>query len=281
MLHKEWVLAPPVSDEHLYRYEGFSPILAQLLYNRGFEDPVAAREFISSRDLDEDPFRLKDMETAVRRINLAIERQQPIAVYGDFDADGVCATSLLVQALAALGGEVTPYIPSRADEGYGLNIPALQHLAQSGVELVVTVDCGIRSVAEVEAGNTAGLDIIVTDHHSIGPDLPPAFAVINPRQEDCQGEARMAGVGVAFMLAKALLLHRWETDRDNYPSTLRLSDLLDLVALGTVADVMALSVGLNRRFVRHGLDTINQLRRPGIAALAKVAGLKARQYPRK
>ena len=274
MLHKEWVLAPPVPDEHLYRYEGFSPILAQLLYNRGFEDPVAAREFISSRDLDEDPFRLKDMETAVRRINLAIERQQPIAVYGDFDADGVCATSLLVQALAALGGEVTPYIPSRADEGYGLNIPALQHLAQSGVELVVTVDCGIRSVAEVEAGNTAGLDIIVTDHHSIGPDLPPAFAVINPRQEDCQGEARMAGVGVAFMLAKALLLHRWETDRDNYPSTLRLSDLLDLVALGTVADVMALSVGLNRRFVRHGLDTINQLRRPGIAALAKVAGLK-------
>ena len=274
MMQQEWVLAQPAPPEHLQRYKGLSPILAQLLYNRGFEEPAAAGEFINGRDLSEDPFTLKDMETAVARIASAITEKEPIAVYGDFDADGVCATALLAQVLRALGAEVTPYIPDRADEGYGLNTPALEQLAQEGIKLVVTVDCGIRSVAEVAAGMSAGLDIIVTDHHSIGPELPPALALINPRQPDCPGEAQIAGVGVAFMLAKALLLHRWATDRPNYPAGLRLSDLLDLVALGTVADVMSLNVSLNRRLVSHGLVTINELRRPGIAALAQVAGLK-------
>ena len=277
MSQKEWALAPSAPVEHLQRYEGFSPILAQLLFNRGFEDPAGARDFVYSRTLDEDPFALKDVEKAVERINLAIERQQPTVVYGDFDADGVCATTLLVQTLSALGAAVSPYIPDRAQEGYGLNAPALIRMARDGVQLVVTVDCGVRSIAEVEAGTSAGLDIIITDHHSIGPELPAAFAVINPRQDDCAGEAGMAGVGVAFMLAKALLLRRWETDRTSYPANLRLSDLLDLVALGTVADIMALDIGLNRRLVRHGLDTINEFRRPGIAALAQVTGLKAGQ----
>ena len=274
MMHKEWVLAPRAPAEHLARYRGFSPILAQLLFNRGFEEPNAAREFISGNALSEDPFQLKDMDAAVARINDAISQREPIAVYGDFDADGVCATVLLAQTLRALGGEVLPYIPDRADEGYGLNKPALENLARRGVKLVVTVDCGIRSIAEVEAGLRAGLDIIVTDHHSIGPELPAALAVINPQRDDCAGEARLAGVGVAFMLAKALLLHRWAADRDNYPAGLRQTDLLDLVALGAVADVSPLNVGLNRRLVKHGLDTINEMRRPGIAALIKVAGLK-------
>ncbi len=277
MLQKEWALAPAAPVEHLLRYRGCSPTLAQLLFNRGFEEPESAQEFIHSVNLDEDPFALKDVGIAVDRINLAIERQQPIVVYGDFDADGVCATTLLVQALKALGAVVSPYIPDRAREGYGLNAPALLQLAQKGAELVITVDCGVRSVAEVAAGSSAGLDIIVTDHHSIGPELPAALAVINPRQDDCAGEAGMAGVGVAFMLAKALLLRRWDEDRDGYPQHLRLSDLLDLVALGTVADIMSLNIGLNRRLVRHGLDTINEFRRPGIAALAQVAGLRAGQ----
>ncbi len=274
MLQKEWAVAPQAPVEHLRRYEGFGPILAQLLFNRGFEDPAAATRFVHSNDLNDDPFELKDMDIAVARINEAISKAQPVAVYGDFDADGVCATTLMVQVLEALGAEVTPYIPDRADEGYGLNTPALQRLAKIGDKLVVTVDCGIRSIAEVAAAARAGLDIIVTDHHSIGPDLPVALAVINPQREDCPGEAGMAGVGVAFMLAKALLLRRWAEDRSNYPANLRLSDLLDLVALGTVADVMSLNVGLNRRFVRHGLATINEFRRPGLAALAKVAGLR-------
>ncbi len=274
MLQKEWVLAQRAPAEHLERYHECSPILAQLLFNRGFEDPHAAQEFVNGKALSEDPFELKDVDAAVTRINDAVAEREPIAVYGDFDADGICATALMTQTLRALGGDVTPYIPDRADEGYGLNAPALEKLARRGIKLLVTVDCGIRSVAEVAAGIRAGLDIIVTDHHSIGPDLPAALAVINPRQEDCAGEARLAGVGVAFMLAKALLLHRWGTKRDHYPADFRLSDLLDLVALGTVADVVPLNVGLNRRLVKHGLATINEVRRPGIAALAQVAGLK-------
>ena len=275
MMQKEWIFAPPAPAAHLRDYVEFSSTLAQVLYNRGLEDPDSARDFVHSRELKDDPFELKDMEIAVDRINAAIAGQEPIAVYGDFDADGVCSTALMAGVLGTLGGIVEPYIPDRAEEGYGLNTPALQALARDGVGLVITVDCGIRSVAEVLAGKRAGLDIIVTDHHSIGPELPPALAVINPRREDCPGEARMAGVGVAFMLAKALLLHRWRTDQDNYPAGLRESDLLDLVALGTVADVVNLNAGLNRRLVRQGLRTINEMRRPGIAALAKVAGLRA------
>ena len=277
MMQKEWALAPATPAEHLQRYQGFSPILAQLLFNRGFEDPAGALEFVHSSKLDEDPYALKDVETAVDRIYLAVERRQPTVVYGDFDADGVCSTTLLVQTLKALGADVSPYIPDRAQEGYGLNAPALRQMAENGVQLVITVDCGVRSIAEVEAGTRAGLDIVVTDHHSIGPELPGALAVINPRQDDCAGEAGLAGVGVAFMLAKALLLRRWDRDRAGYPQNFRLSDLLDLVALGTVADIMSLNIGLNRRLVRHGLETINEFRRPGIAALAQVAGLKAGQ----
>ncbi len=274
MSQTQWLLKPPAPAEHLGRYTGFSPILAQILFNRGFEEPASARQFISQDDLGEDPFLLRDMEAAVARINLAIARGQSVAVYGDFDADGVCATALLTQTLAALGCQATPYIPDRASEGYGLNRAALEKLARQGIELVITVDCGIRSVAEVSAAMRAGLDIIVTDHHSIGAELPPALAVINPQRDDCPGEAKMAGVGVAFMLAKALLTHRWKTARDSYPSGLRLSDLLDLVALGTVADVMPLNVSLNRGLVRHGLAVLNEMRRPGLRALAKVAGLR-------
>ncbi len=275
MIQKQWILAPRPPAAELRTYEGCSPILARLLYNRGIADPQAAQEFLKSRALSEDPLQLKDMRIAVERIELALAQGQPIAVYGDFDADGVCATALLTQVLIALGGDIQPYIPDREGEGYGLNSPALERLADAGVKLVITVDCGIRSLAEVAVCAQIGMDIIVTDHHSIGPELPPALAVINPQRQDCPGEARLAGVGVAYMLAKALLRHRWRRERARYPLGLRESDLLDLVAIGTVADVMALNVGQNRRLVRHGLATINALRRPGIAALAKVAGLRA------
>ena len=268
-------MPPSAPAEHLRRYRGFSHIMAQLLYNRGLEDPAQAETYLSDTALREDPFDMKDMELAVARISAGIEARQPIAVFGDFDADGVCATALLMQVLNALGADARPYIPDRADEGYGLNSPALKTLAKQGIKLVITVDCGIRSVQEIADGMRAGLDIIVTDHHSVGPERPPALAVINPQQEDCAGEASIAGVGVAFMLAQALLRRRWSSDRGRYPDGLRLSDLLDLVALGTVADVMPLNVSLNRRFLRHGLECINEQRRPGVAALAQVAGLRA------
>ena len=274
MMQKQWLLAPAAPAEHLRRYRGFSRVMAQLLYNRGLEDPLRADTFLNAAAPRDDPLEMKDMELAVARVSAGIEAGQPMAVYGDFDADGVCATALLMQVLKLLGADARPYIPDRADEGYGLNSPALEALAEQGIKLVITVDCGIRSVQEIADGVRAGLDIIVTDHHSVGPERPPALAVVNPQQEDCAGEARMAGVGVAFMLAQALLRQRWESDRDRYPPGFYLSDLLDLVALGTVADVMPLNVNLNRAFLRHGLECINKQRRPGIAALAQVAGLR-------
>lgn len=251
----------------------FNPTLSQILCNRGFADPLAAQQFVHSRDLNEDPLDMKDMRAAVERINRAIASRESIVVYGDYDADGVCATTLLLTTLRKLGGKAQAHIPHR-DDGYGLSEAALLQLADLGARLAVTVDCGIRSVAEVAAGKSAGLDIIISDHHSIGAVLPPALAVINPRQLDCPGEARLSGSGVAFMLALALLKDRWATDRENFPRDLRVSDLLDLVALGTVADVMPLDVSLNRRLVAHGLAVINEGRRPGIAALAAVARLR-------
>lgn len=274
MIQKEWVIAPKAPMEHLHRYKDISPILAQILFNRGFEEPDDAHKFLYEKDLTEDPYIMKDMDIAVERIALAIKNREPMVIYGDFDADGVTSTTLMMQVLTELGADVEPYIPDRVEEGYGLNTPALESLAEQGKKLVVTVDCGIRSVDDVIAGMDAGLDIIITDHHSIGPEIPPALAVINPQQDDCNGDNRLAGVGVAFMLAKALLLHRWRTDRKNYPD-IRLTDLLDLVAIGTVADIMALNAGLNRRLVVHGLETINEMRRPGIRALSKVASLTA------
>lgn len=272
MIQKEWVVAPKAPMEHLHRYKDISPILAQVLYNRGFENPDDAHKFLYEKDLSEDPYIMKDMEVAVARIASAIQHKESIAIYGDFDADGVTSTTLMMQVLTTLGANVIPYIPDRVEEGYGLNTPALEGLAEQGIKLVITVDCGIRSVDDVIAGVEAGLDIIITDHHSIGPEIPPALAVINPQQEDCNGDSRLAGVGVAFMLAKALLLERWHNNRSKYPK-IRQSDLLDLVAIGTVADIMALNAGLNRRLVVHGLNTINEMRRPGIRALSKVAGL--------
>ena len=272
MIQKEWVIAPPSPAENLHRYKDISPILAQILFNRGFENADDAHRFLYEKDLNDDPYMMKDMDKAVKRISSAIKSKEPIVVYGDFDADGVTSTTLMVQVLKALGADVTPYIPDRVEEGYGLNTPALENLAEQGKKLVITVDCGIRSVDDVIAGMEAGLDIIVTDHHSVGPEIPPALAVINPQQKDCKGNTKLAGVGVAFMLAQALLLHRRRTDRKNYPN-IRLSDLLDLVAIGTVADIMELNAGLNRRLVTHGLNTINEMRRPGIRALAKVVSL--------
>lgn len=273
MMQKRWVLATTAPDSSLQRNSRFSPALAQILSNRGFADPQAAQQFIHSRDLDEDPLAMKDMRPAVERINRAIKNRESVAVYGDYDADGVCATTLLLTTLRKLGGDAKAHIPHR-DDGYGLSEAALLQLADDGARLVVTVDCGIRSVAEVAAGNAAGLDIIISDHHSIGAALPPALAVINPRQVDCPGEERLSGSGVAFMLALALLKDCWAKDRDNFPPGTRVSDLLDLVALGTVADVMPLNVSLNRRLVAHGLAVINEGRRPGIAALAAVSGLR-------
>lgn len=277
MMQKEWVAAPPAPQSWLDGCRDLHPVLAQILFNRGFENPADAQRFLYEKSLSEDPYDMKDMEKAVARINRAIAAGESMTVYGDFDADGVTAAALMMQVLQALGGQADVYFPDREKEGYGLNTPALLSLAEQGQQLVITVDCGIRSVDEVRAARQAGLDMIITDHHSIGPEMPPALAVINPQQAECKGSPNLAGVGVAFMLAKALLLHRWQNDRAGYPEGLRQSDLLDLTAIGTVADMVPLDDSLNRRLVAHGLNTINEMRRPGIKALAAIAGLNPGQ----
>lgn len=270
---KRWQVAPPMPAEIKRQLTHLPPVLAQVLYNRGLTNAAEVQAFLDGRYLQEtDPFLMPDMATAVARITRALTDGEKIVVYGDFDADGVTSSVLLTQALRALGaerGHVRPYIPDRVDEGYGLNVDALTKIRKEfEADLVITVDCGIRSVSEVQHGRDIGLDIIITDHHSIGPQLPPANAILNPKLAHCPyPEKMLAGVGIAYKLAEAL--------SQTIPShDLNLADLLDLVAIGTVADIAPL-VGENRVLVRRGLEALNTLNRPGVSALAQVAGLKA------
>lgn len=271
---KRWMVAPAAPPDLLRHYRGISPLIAQTLYNRGFTEPEAAFRFLYSKDCSHSPFDLTDMPKAVSRIRQALRTKERVVVYGDFDADGVTSTTLLVQALRTLGGNVTPYIPHRVDEGYGLNSPALVKLAKDNVKLVITVDCGIRSVEEVEDGNAAGLDIIITDHHSLGAELPNAYAVINPKRESKYPEDMLAGVGVAYKVVDALVRAERANNGKNRKPVLDLDSLVDLVAIGTVADLMPLNREENRALVRRGLEMLNQARRPGVRALLEVCGIK-------
>ena len=247
-----------------------SPVVAQVLYNRGLEDAELARAFLRGELPLHDPFRLKDLPEAVDRICQAIQQGEPIVVYGDFDADGVTATVLLVQALQSLGGKVQPYIPDRVDEGYGLNEQALGKLADQGIRLVITVDSGIRSVAEARYARRHGLDLIITDHHHPAHEMPDAFAVINPKRPDCDYPFKeLSGAGLAFKLAQALLSLAPGPDRQSEEDK---ESLLDLVALGTVADIVPLR-DENRALVQGGLARLNAPEQPGIRALLKSAGL--------
>lgn len=277
---KRWRVLPGIPPEVARWLESYHPVIAQVLYNRGQDTPEKARMFLSGGDdALYNPFTLHGMPQAVGRIRQALKDGERIAVYGDFDADGVTSTVLLTQALQAVGGRVMPYIPNRVDEGYGLNQDALQALAESGVKLVITVDCGIRAVEEVAFGNALGLDIIVTDHHSVGDQLPPALAVIDPKidaklrleegRPNGYPEDMLAGVGVAYKLADALF--RVYIEQDKRRPGLDLESLLDLVALGTVADLAPLDRLENREMVRRGLDVLNRAHRPGIYELLRVA----------
>ncbi len=268
----QWQIAPEVPAEVRQIFSHIPPVLLQVLYNRGIVEPGDMQSFLDGRYLKKtDPFLLEDMDKAVTRIQQAVENHERIIVYGDFDADGVTSTVLLVEALRGLGmsrEQVQPYIPSRVDEGYGLNMEALQTLHDDGVSLVITVDCGIRAVEEVEFANSIGLDMIITDHHSLGPELPPAVAIVNPKRPSSQyPEKMLAGVGIAYKLAQAL--RQVMPDQANFDETA----LLDLVAIGTVADLAPL-MGENRQLVVSGLAVLNQAQRPGVASLIRVSKLK-------
>ncbi|MGZ9223339.1 MAG: DHH family phosphoesterase, partial [Anaerolineales bacterium] len=182
MHNKRWVVAPPVTPQADEALVKFPPILKQIVFNRGLATDAEARAFLRAEpNANTDPLQMIGMSAAVDRICYALQHNEPIAIYGDYDVDGVTATALLVQALRALGANVRGYIPNRFDEGYGLNKDALDSLKADGVKLVITVDCGIRSPDEALHARTLGLDLIISDHHHPdGENLPPAFAVINP-----------------------------------------------------------------------------------------------------
>ena len=270
MHNKRWVIQPPITPQADEALAKFPPILKQILFNRGMGTDAEARSFLKAEpSSNTDPFQLIGMQATVDRIQHALEQDEPIAVYGDYDVDGVTATALLVEALQGFGADVRRYIPNRFDEGYGLNPEALDHLKADGVKLVITVDCGIRSPDEALHARTIGLDLIVSDHHHPdGLNLPPAFAVINPKQHgDPYPDKDLAGVGIAYKIAEALTSVRQSTDN------FQLNDLLDLVALGTVADLAPL-VGENRVLVRKGLRQIRETKRQGLFSLAGVADMK-------
>jgi single-stranded-DNA-specific exonuclease len=259
-----WKVADPISPEAAQALPGFSDVLRNILYQRDIRNLEQAEEYIKALPpKHSDPGDMMGVATAVDRIHQAVERAEPIAVYGDYDADGVTATALLVEAIKELGGNVLGHIPNRFDEGYGLNNKDLEKLSQAGVKLVITVDCGVRSLAEAEYANKLGLDLIITDHHLPGDELPIAISIINPKQPgDTYPDKNLAGVGLAYKLA-AGLFGLDQSRADSY---------LDLVAMGTVADLASLT-GENRSLVRRGLGYLRRPTRQGILSLIGAAGL--------
>ncbi|MGQ9709436.1 MAG: single-stranded-DNA-specific exonuclease RecJ [Anaerolineae bacterium] len=267
-----WNLPQPVPDAYSAHFPDLHPVVVQILYHRERE-PEEARAFLERRPGPDNPYALHGMNRAVARIRQAIKGREPIVVYGDFDADGVTATALLVLALRAQRADVRPYIPHRVEEGYGLNIRAIEELADAGVRLVVTVDCGIRFPREIAHARRRGMDVIVTDHHLVGTEPLEAVAVVSPHQEECPYPYKgLAGVGLAYKLAQALLrANRHIPLPGSVP--LEEEELLDLVALGTVADLAPLT-GENRHLVSRGLERLNRAPRVGVEALIRQSGLR-------
>lgn len=260
-----WHLLPSAPQAYL-RASSLPPLIAQLLYNRGVQTDEVESFWTIDHRLEGDPFLLPDMTPAVDRIYKALLSREKIAIYGDFDVDGITATVVVAEGLSWLGGEVVPYIPDRVDEGHGLNAVAMERLGSQGIGLIITVDCGVSDINEVQEAGKLGMDVVITDHHLPFEVLPPAAAVVDAKRSDSRYPfSNLAAVGVALKLLQALFY------RDNRKAQLR--GLLDLVALGTVADMVPL-VGENRYLVSTGLKVLNNTRRLGLQELIKQAGLE-------
>ena len=270
MNHYRWNLLPLAPDNHLGSSPGFPPLLAQLLYNRGVREPSQLEPYLTAdKRLCADPSLLPDMSLAVGRIYRALLSGENIAIYGDFDADGITATALLVKGLSSLGGRVTPYIPHRQTEGYGLKTAALESLRNKGISLVITVDCGITALTEVKRAKKLKLDIVITDHHTPLAEIPDAVAIVNPKRTDSNYPfSELTGAGVATKLLQAVF--------ESLGKQERVEETLDLVALGTVADMAPLS-GENRYWVKQGLKLMNTSPRLGIREIITQAGTDPRQ----
>lgn len=272
---KRWEVYPTITAEAEQELREYSPVLRQILYNRGYTTQASAQKFLAAQPPSgTEPEDMLGICAAVERIDYALAHAEPIAIYGDYDADGVTATALLVQFLRQLGADVQGYIPNRFDEGYGVNTDALDSLKEKGIQLVITVDCGIRSPIEADHARKIGLDLIITDHHHPLGDVPDCLAVINPKQPgDTYPDKDLAGVGLAYKLAVGYLNYSLK----KHPLATFLpspEDFLDLVALGTISDLAPLR-GENRALVKAGLQVIRQPRRQGLASLIGVSGLTA------
>lgn len=245
---------------------GIHPIIREILNKRGITEEADIIEFLSEKpSLTYDPFLLKNMEAGVDFLLSAIKQGRKICIYGDYDADGVASVSLLLEILSHLTDNLTYYIPSRFDEGYGLNRDAICNIREQGSDLILTADCGSVSWEEVEYGKRIGIDFIVTDHHNIN-ERPAECILINPKQEDCPYPFKhLAGCGVAFKLAQGI------QRKAGLPKSV-LNEVLDLVAIATIGDIVPL-LGENRTLTRHGMRVIDTRRRPGLSRLIKAAGL--------
>lgn len=262
------------SAAELARAIGCHPLVASILLRRGVDGPDAAERFLRPRLADlPDPSLLAGIDVAVDRLIRAIEGGEAITVYGDYDVDGVTSTALLVSFLRSCGATVDYYVPHRLGEGYGLNLEAVASLAARGTRLLVTLDCGVTAVAEIDEAIRLGVDVVVVDHHKTPAELPRAAAIINPWQPGCTYPTRhLCAVGVTFLLCAALRRSLRARGRFASGREPNLRNDLDLVALGTIADVVPLT-GANRLLVREGLEVLAQSRRPGIRALKRVAAL--------
>jgi len=270
----QWIFKKPTSSENINALQNktnINPVLAQLLFERNVDSPEKVQEYLNP-DLDHlhDPYLMKNMEKAVTRITTALRDGENILIYGDYDVDGITGVSILYEAIFKLGGKVSFYIPNRITDGYGLSVDGINLAKNSGIDLIVTVDCGITAVEEVAFANSKGIDVVVCDHHEPADRIPDGCAVLDPKMKDCPYPFKeLAGVGVAFKLLQALY------DSLGYGMA-DLVQFLDLVAIGTAADIVPM-LDENRILVKFGLERVNTKPRDGIFALLESSSLLGRE----
>jgi len=273
----EWYI-PPLDEsvvKHLTKTLKIPHLLAKILFRRGFNEPEAAYRYLYPRLIHlHNPWMLKDIKRAIKRIYKAIVNQEKVVIYGDYDTDGITSTAILYLFLSPLISKIFYYLPHRLKEGYGLNAEIIKKFAKIGIDLLITTDCGISNKEEIALANQFGLDVIVIDHHEVPKMLPPAYAIINPKQPNCPFPFKeLAGVGVTFNVIIALRQFLYKEGIWSKTEIPNLKAYLDLVALGTIADMVPL-IDENRIFVKCGLEVLNSTERIGLKILKDISGLQ-------
>ena len=277
---KNWILKSTDTTEGLIKIKeiadelGINPIIAKLLYNRGYTDVMSAKAFLyMESEMLSSPFLMKDMELGIKRVESAIKNNEKITIYGDYDVDGVTSVCTIYLYLKSKGANVDYYIPNRAGEGYGVSCSAIDNIGEGGTKLIITVDTGITANEEVEYAKSIGIDVIITDHHECRSELPEAVAVINPHRPDCEYPFKeLAGVGVVFKFVCAYEEYTTHMRRSEVAMKI-FSEYADFVAIGTIADVMPIK-SENRIIVSYGLKMIENTNRIGLSALIEASYAK-------